>query len=481
MLENNYRNIVYFIALTITITIGAQIYWNVKNYQINEQQVINHIQISFDLAVEKYHSEIAKDKIQTLINTDTLFQDKHKQVVFKKIMGRDTIITHNSSDSMAFNYQLNISIDSNNLRRLTIYKTDIDSIGDIQNLSAKLMLSFNNNPVNLAQVDTIFKNELERKSIDIRYGFDYKGFSDKDSIINSQYQLSDFPGTYQSIFSQSSFIPFQSSLELRYTELNLSVFKRIFISIILSFILSGIIIGCLIFLLKIIFKQKQLSEVKNDLISNVTHEFKTPIATISAVMDSLQHFDTIKNPEKTKEYLSISTEQLKKLNIMVEKLLETSSLQIDEFQLNKERINLTLFLKDCIEKIQLTTSKKIFFESDETHIYAQIDPFHFENCINNILDNAVKYGGNEIEVTLKKELEIVLEDNGMGIPKQQQEKIFEQFYRIPTGNVHNVKGFGIGLYYTRKIIEKHGGTISASGSNAGNTVFKINLKDERSY
>ena len=194
-------------------------------------------------------------------------------------------------------------------------------------------------------------------------------------------------------------------------------------------------------------------------------------------LEGLQSFDAINNPEKAKKYLSMSINQVGKLNMMVEKLLETATLKTDEFDLNKEKINLTDLLKNCVEKHQFTTlDKKTIFKAD-SDIFAEVDKFHFENAINNVIDNAIKYGGDIITVTLTNNLEITIEDNGNGIPSNQQKKIFEQFYRIPTGNVHNVKGFGIGLYYTKSIIEKHGGTIVVSESKKGKNAFKIILKN----
>ena len=175
----------------------------------------------------------------------------------------------------------------------------------------------------------------------------------------------------------------------------------------------------------------------------------------------------------------MSNEQLGKLNKMVEKLLETATLNSDQFDLNIEEVNIANILKECIEKLRFSNpNKTISFHADSDKILANVDEFHFENALNNVLDNALKYGGDSIKVNLKNSLEITIEDNGNGILANQQEKVFDQFYRIPTGNVHNIKGFGIGLYYTRTIIEKHGGTIVVSESKKGKTVFKITLKNE---
>ncbi|MCK5401727.1 MAG: HAMP domain-containing histidine kinase, partial [Flavobacteriaceae bacterium] len=240
-------------------------------------------------------------------------------------------------------------------------------------------------------------------------------------------------------------------------------------------------ISCLFYLLKIIKHQKQLAEVKNDLISNITHEFKTPISTISVALESIKNFNVIDDKEKTKSYLDMSSSQLSKLNVMVEKLLETATLDSDSLDLNKEPVNITDLLQTIIDKHQIQTeTKKINFRSSSENIIANVDVFHFENAINNIIDNAIKYGGNEISVYLKQHentFEISISDNGKSLTKKNKDKIFEKFYRVSKGNTHDVKGFGIGLYYAKKIIEKHNGNIHLDLNNIL-TTFKISLPNE---
>jgi two-component system phosphate regulon sensor histidine kinase PhoR len=242
--------------------------------------------------------------------------------------------------------------------------------------------------------------------------------------------------------------------------------------------LSLAIISCLFYLLHIINKQKELAEIKNDLISNITHEFKTPITTVSAAIEAIRSFNTINDQEKTEKYLSISTSQLKKLTIMVEKLLETATLDSEQLLLKKENIDIIALVQKVALKEEFSTAKKnITFNTSVKEVSVNIDSFHFENAISNLIDNAIKYGGNNIEAhisTVLNTLEISVVDDGKPIEKNQREKIFDQFYRIPKGNTHDVKGFGIGLYYTKKIIEKHGGQISLI-PNTAYTIFKISM------
>jgi two-component system phosphate regulon sensor histidine kinase PhoR len=280
-----------------------------------------------------------------------------------------------------------------------------------------------------------------------------------------------------STFSKSIYLPINEKLKISFSDPTVLLLKRSMIEIILSLLLSLSIVGSLFYLLRIINRQKRIDEIKNDLISNITHEFKTPITTISSAIEGIKNFNSVNDPKKTNRYLDIASQQLEKLANMVEKLLETASLESDNLKLSKEPLNIVQLLKTNVEKHLLNTSNKtIDFISNQKELILDVDAFHFENAISNLIDNALKYGGNQIEVCLKldkKMIEITVQDNGIEIDKNQHEKIFEKFYRIPKGNIHDVKGFGIGLYYSKKIIEKHQGTLELIVNSKN--IFKITL------
>jgi two-component system phosphate regulon sensor histidine kinase PhoR len=246
--------------------------------------------------------------------------------------------------------------------------------------------------------------------------------------------------------------------------------------------LSVSIIASLIYLLKTIYKQKQLAEVKNDLISNITHEFKTPIATIATALEAMKSFNALDDKIKSEKYISIAHSQVNKLDIMVEKILETATLNQEDLVLDMQPVDLTALIENVIEKYKfINTDKSFQFKNEIENPIVNVDRFHFENALGNIIDNAIKYGGNKITIQLnstEKGIVILIKDNGNGIHKTQKDKVFEQFYRIPTGNTHNVKGFGIGLFYTKNIIEKHGGKVNIIYDKKNSTLFKIELLNE---
>ena len=221
-----------------------------------------------------------------------------------------------------------------------------------------------------------------------------------------------------------------------------------------------------------------MAEIKNDLISNITHEFKTPIATVSTAIEGIKNFNSANDPSKTEKYLDISNQQLQKLHQMVEKLLETATLDNDKLLLNKETADLVQLITQLVGKYRIITpEKELLFSTNVSELDFEIDLFHFENAIANLIDNAIKYGGDQIEVNINAVLdgiEISIADNGIPIDSAQREKIFEKFYRVPTGNRHDVKGFGIGLFYSKKIINKHHGELELV-PNKNHTIFKVTL------
>ena len=500
MLERKYKNIIYLIASTIIATIGVQVYWNLRIYEVNKQQLYNQVQVSFDKAVESYFNEIAKEDVFTFIDSSSSIT-KDREVIIRNV-NDPGLWTESSKDSFpkmshgefikkrsGFSDSIIIrKSDSFDLRHISVIKGEFDSV-KLRNLTSKIIFSFKRNHIELDEINTFFLNDLKSKNIDIRYGFKFtrkapisKEFPSKEFQLDiEEFQLDNFPKEFETGFSVSSFLPHKSKLQLLYTDATATILKRMLGSIFLSFLLSIVIIGCLLFLLKVIFKQKQLSEIKNDFISNITHEFKTPIATIAVALEGFEKFDVLQDEGKRNKYLSMSNEQLEKLNVMVEKLLETATINADQYELGFKPINLSKLIKNVIDKHQFSDTKKTISLLIDDNIVLNLDAFHFENALNNVIDNAIKYGGNQIKIstTSKKDsLEIYVEDNGIGIDEKYKSKIFDQFYRVPTGNVHDVKGFGIGLYYTKNIIENHGGHISISENKNGKVVFKIVLPNE---
>ena len=482
------RYILLFITITIIATIVLQIHWNIKNYNENKTRLTNEVQIAFDNSVEKYYAENAKKNVITMANRIPITSNTKKEakIYYTQSMSNSTSVhsemnaSLQKKDSGKNNIVMRLKTDpahAVNVSTIKIIKKKKNSESkiDLKNLINTIVVSMVEDSLDLKKLSTYFVSELARKELSIDYKIDLI----RDKAVSNTFPKNNQQSFPLTTFSTSSYIPPQQELKLSFNDSTLLVLQRSMIEIILSLFLSLSIIGCLLYLLKIINRQKKADEIKNDLISNITHEFKTPITTISSAIEGIRNFNAINDAEKTKRYLDISSQQLGKLENMVEKLLETATLETDQLLIHKESINIIPLLKNNIEKYKfIAPDKTISFQSNMEQLPLKVDRFHFDNAVSNLIDNAVKYGGYHIFVTLEYEngeAKICIEDNGVGIEKSQQSKIFDKFYRIPKGNIHDVKGFGIGLYYAKKIIEKHGGALELVISNT--TIFKITLYD----
>ncbi len=498
MNDKRYQWILYIIVFVILGTITIQVYWNYKNYLVNKQQLINDVQQSLDNAVETYFTYLAENNTiafafgtndSNFIEHASLDSIMHKfEVSSKNLKSCDTINVEIFDGVTVYkgvkadSFLISIHDYPNPFPRTklkSIFRDlhlDSTARGHFRTLTSKVILSLTNDTLRLKNIDSLFHAELLRKNLAINYGFSYRNIEDEMLYFNPDIiEFSTLKTT-----TRSPFLGNKGVLTVYFSDETKIILKRILNGILISTLLVLTVISCLFYLLKIIKHQKQLAEVKNDLISNITHEFKTPIATISVALESIKNFNVIDDKEKTKKYLDMSGDQLEKLNVMVEKLLETATLDSDSLKLNKEKIDISELLFSIIEKHRISLDTKTINFSSSEEVIANVDAFHFENAINNIIDNAIKYGGEIISINLKKysnRIDISISDNGNSLTKANKDKIFEKFYRVSKGNTHDVKGFGIGLYYAKKIIDKHGGTIHLNLDN-NLTTFKLSLPNE---
>jgi two-component system phosphate regulon sensor histidine kinase PhoR len=237
------------------------------------------------------------------------------------------------------------------------------------------------------------------------------------------------------------------------------------------------------FSLATIIKQKRLSEVITDFINNMTHELKTPIATISLSSEMIMRLDSDDDLEKAKKYAGIIFKENKRLETQVERVLNISTLDTENTTLNKKSLDfheLLVEVKDTFDFNQLANGGKILIENNASIFTIQADPIHITNVVYNLLDNAVKYCITKpfISITTKNErnyLVIEIKDNGIGIRKEDLKMIFDKFYRVSTGNIHDIKGFGLGLFYVKLIINEHNGSIDVKSKIGEGSTFIIKL------
>lgn len=238
------------------------------------------------------------------------------------------------------------------------------------------------------------------------------------------------------------------------------------------------------FILRLLRKQQLYADAKADFTSNMTHEFKTPIATVSVALESITKYNLINDPEKLQNYLDVSQHELQRLNLMVEKVLNISQENEAQHPLHPELYDVQTGLQQVISSmgVRLENSHaSIRFNASAEPCFVYGDPFHLTNIFYNLIDNAIKYSGNtlilQIDCECVAELVVVsFKDNGPGIEKIYQQNVFERFFRVPgEGNTHNTKGSGLGLYYVKQTVEKHGGTIKLKSEPENGANFIITL------
>ena len=247
---------------------------------------------------------------------------------------------------------------------------------------------------------------------------------------------------------------------------------------------SIVLIAVLIFfayVINVILRQKKLSEIKNDFINNMTHELKTPISTIALASDVLMQNGIETNPEKLKNYARIIKDENQRLQNQVERVLQIARLEKDELEMNKQQFDLHELIELAVPTIEMNFAEKelkISVNLKATNAMLWGDEMHITNVIFNLLDNAAKYGGASPEIDIEthqteKGIFLSVSDKGPGIAKEQQKDIFEKFYRISTGNVHDVKGFGLGLHYVRTIVDAHEGKIKLNSKVGEGSQFEL--------
>ena len=261
-----------------------------------------------------------------------------------------------------------------------------------------------------------------------------------------------------------------------------TIIRNMMITLVMSVLLIAFTVFCFWYIFKTIIQQKKLGELKDDFINNMTHELKTPIATMTVAIEGLQKFNALNDAEKTQRYLKTSRNELTRLNDIVSRVLNVAAFGNNEVKLLKEQINIDDLITDIVDTEQLKADKKvtITFENKSDLTTVNADRLHFRNVLVNLVDNAIKYSGEPVLINITcykigNNALFSVRDNGIGIPNSHISQIFNKFHRVPTGNVHNVKGTGLGLSYVKYVVEAHGGNVIAQSEVNAGSEFIISI------
>jgi two-component system phosphate regulon sensor histidine kinase PhoR len=347
-----------------------------------------------------------------------------------------------------------------------------------------------NQRVNFEELDNILENVLQNNGVELP--FYYSVVDKQGNIIYKCTKEIHKHENNNNVYSQKLF-PSEDSNRAAFLQVTFPT-KQNFIIKSLNLLLPSVLMLIVILLIFtyaiiIIFKQKQLNNIKNDFVNNMTHELKTPISSISLASQMLQDPSVGKTPQTLSHISKVIRDETKRLGFMVEKVLQMAVFEKDTSILKVREMQINLLIKEITTNFSLKVSNKggqITSKLNATNDLALIDEVHFTNVIFNLMDNALKYSDKDLLLTLetrneKDNILISIEDNGIGIHKDDLKRVFEKFYRVSTGNLHNVKGFGLGLAYVKKIVTEHKGSIKVESELNIGTKFTITIPTLKNY
>ena len=336
-------------------------------------------------------------------------------------------------------------------------------------------------------IDSLLARELKDKNIHLKYVFGIGSNQKKNKYVYASSPILKNP----EIQSATFFTPLfpndlknsNQLLQVYFPGQQEFIWQTMGFSFLGSALLLMIMIGCFYIAVNTILKQKKIAEVKNDFINNMTHEFKTPISTISLATQLIQEESAIAKNESILRYLGIIKEENIRLGNQVERVLQTAQMEKEEIILKKKEVDIHSLIQhvaDNINPIIHTNQGTLLLNLDASPSLLLLDEVHISNVIHNLLDNAIKYSPNQLHVEIQTESQedqfvIKIKDQGIGMEKSVFESVFEPFYRVPTGNIHNVKGFGLGLSYVKKIVDAHGGKVKVESTLGAGSTFIISL------
>ncbi|KMQ63753.1 histidine kinase [Chryseobacterium sp. BLS98] len=501
-----------FMTISLIVFVTLQFYWLKRYYNVLEQDFSSKVYTALEstvknvseIEVEKYMNEnnknfrnniIANSK-QPSLTTIQQVEDSgtQRQIIYSKnIIEKTQLPISQRGDSIKWTTLYSdeaaykIKRDTTKPEQLTAeINNDIEN-GDYT-IKEFAKIYGNNLPITKRVddkvLDSVITKELKIRGISAKFGY---GVTDKNnnltSIVNKAYKEKKDNNTYSYPLFTDTKDRTLYSLALVFPKKEYSLAMNNWPMLLGTFLSLLTILGIYIISINYMMRQKKLAEVKTDFINNMSHEFKTPLATISVATDSLANDKIATNPDKVKYYSELIKQENLRMKKQVENVLNMSKLERNEVELFLKETNVRELIKKTTESFNLIVQQRngsLRQEFNATNYIFKIDEFHISNMLVNLLDNANKYSPEAPEIDVKTRNEgdwyvIEISDKGMGMETQNKTKIFEKFFREETGNIHNVKGQGLGLSYVKKIVELHKGQIIVESHKDKGSTFTIKL------
>ncbi len=426
---------------------------------------------------------------KTIVHQNIVLEERFKiPSLFFEIDADSTDFSKYTNERITEVYQKS-SLENGSVERVS-QTTDIDEMNDeardfLQRDAFKSLVSQYEYPINKRIKKELVSNFIQRNLNNQGVNTDFE-FAIFDEDLSTTVRSENFKRTLNS-YRVPVFLDVNDEspygLWVDFPERNKFLFSTILWMIVLSILFTSIIIIAYTSAIYQLIKQRQISQIKTDFINNMTHEFKTPIATINLALDSIRNPKIIGDKEKVFRYLSMIKDENKRMHAQVENVLRISKLDKNELNISKERLKLHDLVEDAMTHVELIVEDKkgyVKLHLDAAKSSVLANETHFTNVIVNIFDNAIKYSDNAPKIDVYTEnignnILLKISDQGNGMSKQVQKRVFEKFYREHTGNVHNVKGHGLGLAYVKRIIDDHQGHISVESEKGKGSTFTVRL------
>jgi len=504
MTKKSIWRIVVLVCVALVGILGMQVYSIVSSFNLNSELFDNNVHNALDHLVTKLEQKEI-EQTATMYDLPRLSAiNKGKGNELASFTSVEEISSYLSSDSSARpQFSKGDTLSSKDVKRLsrqfktkevkrTWKKGDSKKVfmryferyfvhhGIVKDIPVQQRVSINS-------LDKMLLKELKEKGITTPYAYAVFSEKEEDFVMTNhacdkhkmmytqpsdfRYSISLFPSSNEEI--AKLYIDFPTKVNFLWSGLWFNILSTI--------LFTGIVVFCFYYTINIILTQKKLSEMKNDFLNNMTHEFKTPIATISIATDTIKQMITKGKADMAMRFVNIIDEENKRMNSQVGKVLQMARIDKREFRLNIETVQANNILESAAEKISLQVEQKggnVTLDLQAKNDLIEVDVTHFTNIIHNLLDNANKYTPEKPQIIIRTQeassgLQIEIEDNGVGIDKEARKQIFDKFYRVPTGNLHDVKGFGLGLSYVQAIVTAHGGTIDVKSELGKGSTFII--------
>lgn len=500
-----YRLIILLISFCLLAIMSIQVYWILNSYHQKKEAFQRDVYSAMEYVSKKMqeqeniktlHQSIVVEKEDTvLLSSSTNMIRIYTKSELKKEQSPDSV--RNSSKPI-FHKKVRTISDTNFIQDTKIFKLNIDSNlkwvdstkidiksngNEIKNLVDKMIIELQEkDSVDSKKIEHLIEKALQLKGLFLPFNYSYrKNLSSGASYVKQSENFSDKEAFFKYDLGADKIIDRKEYLYLQFPKQQNYLFAAIKGSLILSAVFISIIILIFYTTIRLLLKQKRIADIKNDFVNNMTHELKTPIATIAIAIDAINNPLIKEDPKKFEEYREILKEENSKLNRHVERVLQMAMMDKGELNLHLQELDLIQLLQEVMDsfKLQLQHHQiQVHFYHSENKLPFKGDAEHLKTVFGNLIDNAIKYSKEHatLEITVKRNgafISIHVKDNGIGIDTSVQNKVFEKFYRAQSGNLHDVKGFGLGLAFVKSIVEAHGGSVQLLSEKNKGTEFII--------